>query len=203
MNDRQENKLNMFETVHETMTTNQSIWQGVPAIVAAVTALGAVIATIQTLAQTQKQPTKGATKSKANLRTAMADAAEIVTGALKALASATGNAELAGQAHFTRTDFTSSRDSDAANDADIVRTLGTANLAALADYGIVQADLTALATATSAFRNSITRPRQVVTVTSGATAQLDPTFDRGDVILNDQLDGLMLRFRLTNPALFL
>ena len=203
MNDRQENKLTMYETVQETMAANVTITAAVPAIAPAVAALGAEITTIQTLSQTQKQPTKGATKSKSQLRGAMADAAVPVASALKALASATGNAELAAQANFTRTDFVFSRDTVAPDNAVIVKNLAIANLAALANYGAVQSDIDALAAAITAYNASITRPRQVVTLTKAATKQLEEAFARADVILNDQLDNLIEKFRLTQPAFYL
>jgi len=202
MNDRQENKLSMYLAVREVMTDNQALTAGVPAIGAATTALGAEITIIQSLAQTQKQPTQGATQSKRQLRGAMADSAVPVAGAVKALASATNNPELAAEADFTRIDFTSGRDTESASRADIVLALGTANLAALAGYGIVQATLNGLTDAIQAYRNSITRPREVITVTSAATAQLDPAFARADAILKERLDGLMEQFRLTQPAFY-
>jgi len=202
MDDRQENTLSMYQVVGPLLDANATVWSGVPAFVSARTAFGTEVTTIQAQAQAQQQPSTGVTADKQQLRSAMADAAMVVVGPLSAFAAVTGNGDLAAQTAFTRSDFSYGRDNDAATNGDVVHTHATANAAALVNYGVTAAMLTALRSAIDAYRASISLPRQVITTTSAATTQLAAAYVRADAVLTGQLDKLMELFRLTNPTFY-
>jgi len=202
MDDRQENTLSMYQVVGQTLDANATVWSGVVAIVTARTAFGTEVTTIQSLAQSQQQSSAGVTADKQQLRGAMADAAMPVVGALKALAAVTGNDDLAAQVAFSRSNFIYGRDNQAATNGDIVHTQGTANATALANYGITAAMLTTLRDAIDAFRDAISRPREVISATAAFTAQLDAAFARASAVLTGQLDNLIELFRVSNPTFY-
>ena len=202
MDDRQENKLSMYQVVLETLENNETVWAGLPAFVSAEALFRTEVNNILALAQTQQQPSTGVTADKQQLRAAMADVAMPVVGALKALASVTGNDDLAAQIAFTRSAFVYGRDTQSATNGDIVHSRGTTNLAALADYGIVQAQLDALRAAIDAYRDSISRPREVITTTAAATAGMDAAFGRAESVLSGRLDNLVELFRLSNSTFY-
>jgi len=202
MDDRQENTLSMFQVVSQTMQTNQAVWSGVADVVSAVAAFNTEVVGIEGLAAQQQQSSTGVTRDKKDLRAAMADAAMIVVGALKALAARTGNDDLAAQIDFTRSSFIYGRDTQAATNGDVVHTHGTANAAALANSGITAATLTALRGAIDAYRDIISRPREVIVTTSAVTEQLDAAFARILAILTDQLDNLIELFRVSNRPFY-
>ena len=202
MDDRQENTLSMYQVVGPVLDDNATVWSGVPAFVAARAAFLAEVTNIQTLTQTQQQPSTGVTEDKQDLRAAMADAAMVVVGPLSAYAAVTGNGDLAAQAAFSRTDFVYGRDNQAATNGDLVHSLATANATALTNYGVTAGMLTALRAAIDAYRAIIQRPRQVITTTSAATTQLDAAFTRATAVLTSQIDKLMELFRLSHPTFY-
>jgi len=201
--DRQEDKLSMYLVVSAHLTENQTVWQAVPAFVNAENAFRAEVDGIQSLAQAQDQPSAGVTADKQRLRGEMAEAAMPVVGALKTLAAVTSDGDLAAQAGLTRSDFVYGRDTQAADRADIVHDLAAARAADLADYGIAQAQIDSLRTVIDAYRDVLTRPREVIAATAAATAQLDEAFARADAVLTGQLDNLVELFRQSQAAFYL
>ena len=202
MDDRQENTLSMYQVVGPVLDTHAGVWSGVPALVAARAAFLAEVTNIQNLTQSQQQPSTGVTTDKQHAREAMADAAMVVVGPLCAFAAVTGNADLAAQSAFTRSDFVYGRDNQAATNGDLVHALATAHATPLTDYGVTAGMLTALRAAIDAYRAIIQRPRQVITTTSAATAQLDGAFTRATQVLTERIDKLMELFRLSHPTFY-
>lgn len=203
MDDRQEDKLSMYQVVATFLADNQPTWTTIPVFGAARTALLTEITTIQSLGQAQQHPSTGVTLDKRELRSAMADAAMPVVGAAKALAAVTGNHDLAAQVRYTRSDFAYGRDLIAADKADIVHAVATQHAAALVSYGIAQAQLDGLRSAIDDFREISARPRTVIATRTADSAQLESAFTRADQILSQQLDNLIELFRVSQPAFYL
>ena len=202
MDDRQENKLSMYLAVRLVVTGRAALWSGVPAFVAAEAAFGAEVTNIQSLGVDQISPSSGATADKEARRRVMGDKAMYVIGPTKTLASVTGNGELAAGVNFTMSDFLYGRDTLASENANAVHARVAANQAALADYGLVAADTTALRTAIDAYVAIIARPRELVTNSAVATEQLGLAFPRADMILEDRLDNLMELYRLSQATFY-
>jgi hypothetical protein len=79
---------------------------------------------------------------------------------------------------------------------------GTANRAALADYGVTQAKLDALEQARDDFQAAKSNPRSKISENAGYTATLPQMIRDVKSILRTRLDKLMTRFRLSNPMFF-
>lgn len=202
MNDSQEDKLSMYQAVLAVLENHQTVWAAVPAFVTAESAFRIGVNNLQSIAQ-QQQTSTGATADKQRLRVAMADAAMPIVGALKALAAVTSNGELAAECDLTRSDFLYGRDTDSAAQADRVYVLASEHAAALVDYGISSPHQTAIYDATQAYRDALTRPREVIAATSAATEQLAAAFDAADQRLNGQLDNLVEIFRTSHSTFYL
>jgi hypothetical protein len=75
----------------------------------------------------------------------------------------------------------------------------SANVDALADYGVGASKLTKLKSKTDAFETLLARPRQNITASSAATKALPQRFDEADQLLAKRLDRLMAQFKATAP----
>jgi len=62
--------------------------------------------------------------------------------------------------------------------------------------------LTTLRDAIDAFRDAISRPREVISATAAFTAQLDAAFARAAAVLTGQLDNLVELFRVSNRPFY-
>jgi hypothetical protein len=122
---------------------------------------------------------------------------------LTALASATGNAQLLAQADFSPSSLAKGREGEVVNRCQSILALAQANSAELAaKYHVAASDRTALSNAITAFTGAQTMPRQGLATSAAATAELVTLFTELDEVLTEQLDPLMAKFRLTQPAFF-
>jgi hypothetical protein len=202
MNDTQEDKRSMYLAVLEVLEANQTIWSIIPAFATAESNFRVSVGDIQGLVQ-QQLPSTGVTADKQRLRAEMADAAMPIVGALKALAAVTQNGDLAAQVDLTRSDFVYGRDTIAADNGDAIYALASTHSTDLANYGIDSSHQTAIYDATQAYREALTRPREVIAASAAATEQLDAAFDTADDLLKNQLDNLAEIFRTSQPAFYL
>ncbi len=72
-------------------------------------------------------------------------------------------------------------------------------LAALADYGVTQADLDELSGLIAAFDALAPKPQAARASAKSAGQALDAAFDRADGLLNNGFDKLMLQFEDRHP----
>lgn len=200
----QNNKLKMAQATlgcvqHE---TNAPLWAGIVGIEESVELLEETIATI--LARSQKQSARtGFTAQKQAAFTNLINAGFTVCSGLKALASATGNAQLLAQADFSYSALSTGREGAVVNRCQSVHALGQTHAAALAaKYHVVAADRTALNNALGAFAEVQTKPRQGQAASASATSDLVTLFEELDKVLNARLDPLLAKFRFTQPTFF-
>jgi hypothetical protein len=197
-----ENKLSMYVSVNSNLDQFQNVWQGVPAFVTAVAALRTRIDAINSLEQSRNGGSKGATTMKQAARQAMAIAALEVAGAVRAFAAATGDAELEARVSFTSSDILHGRDTEAKTICQGIHDDANANVAALANYGVVANDLTALQAKINAYNVVLGKPRAAINNDSSAVEQLEAEFDATDRLLEGQVDGMAETFRSSQSAFY-
>jgi hypothetical protein len=204
MKTHQHNKLKMAQTTLGCVQLgpNAQFWAGILGFEEIVESLEGKIGAI--LARSIKQKARtGFTAQKKAAFQAMVDTGFTVCSGLKALASATGNAQLLAQSDFSRSDLARGRAADVVNRCQTILTLGEEHKVALAaKYHVVAADQTALSGAIATFTSVQTKPRQGLAASASATTDLVTLFEELDVILNEQLDPLMTTFRFTQPTFF-
>lgn len=194
MDDRQENRLGSYRTTGEVLTENAVTFAGVPAFVTQHQMLLDSISLIDALAASQGTNTTGVTAAKKEMMRQMKVWAMRVAGALTSYASVQGNDDLKAKAKLNDSMFTEARD-DARDDvAQVVHDAANANVAALADYGVTAATLTALQTRIDAYRLVIPSPSVARSNRRGYTELLDTELRRSDTICKERLDGLMEQF---------
>ncbi len=192
----------MFSAVSAYMGNNTTTWNSVKAIGDTVTDLDDGITDINNSAGKQQTPVSGAANAKAQVRHDYEEQILVIASQLSALAEVNGDANLAAQVELTLSALDKLSDDELEETGTRVAGLATTNLAALADYGILQADVTALTTLTTQFHGIKTAPRTAVVDRSSQTTTLPDKIAGVTSILRNRLDKLMTRFKKSNPEFY-
>lgn len=201
MNTIQSNKLRAYQTVELILDTHKPTWESLPAFVIAVGDFTAVIPEILSLAQTQASR-EGASNEKAYALESLGNTAFEIGAAVHAFAVTTQDFALEGRVDFSRSNIVNGRESSVLSRVRDVHAAATANLAALADYGVTQTKLTAFKKKIDAFEATLGKPRQQIATSSAATTTLTQQFTEADTILSKRLDKLVLQFKDAAPDFF-
>ena len=192
----------MLLAVIGNLQSNQNVWQSNKAFSTSVAAIGSCLAMIKSLVQITSLGTKGVTLTKTTARDTMEEATLVVAGVLGSFASKTGNTELFAKVDLVPSDISRLRDSEVDSFCQGIHDLAEDNLAALADYELVDSDLASLQVKIDAYNVLIGKPRQVRTANSAALKQLKAQLDQVRTILEEQVDGMMLKFKASQPDFF-
>ena len=196
------NRVGMLNTVSSYMNQNKTIWIGVKAIGDAISEFDDGNNDIAGKILKQQTPTSGAADNKQNVRHDLEESALTIANQLSALAEVNNDANLAAQTEFTLPTLDKLADDQMEATAKSIATLATANLAALADYGITQADIDALTQLTAMFHTVKTAPRTAVATRASETATLPDLITNQTSLLRNRLDKLLFRFKKTNPEFY-
>lgn len=200
MNANQSNKFNSYLAV-KAVLEGTDVWESLPAFAAGAEELDEIIVAIQGNAQTQTSQ-NGAAAEKAQAFQVLVDAAYEVAAATRACAVASNNKELAKRVDFSRSDVGKGRDTSVVARCQDIWTAATENVGSLGNYGVTSAKLNALKKKIEDFQSVQAKPRQGKATSSSATKELSKLFRRADELLNDQLDGLAVQFKGTQPAFY-
>jgi hypothetical protein len=200
MNNAQENKLAMYQTVLTVCDGDTAAWSGIAAFGTNLVAFRSLTETISALATAQTAGREGVTKAKVLATEGLLDQTMVVAGALGAYAVVAGKAELEGKVNFSRTELAKLRDDLIDDRAEEVLNLATSNLAELGAYGVVQAMLDALDARIEAYRTLVQAPRAARVSVKSLTEAIGDTFVQADRVLKGVLDRLALQFKEGAPA---
>lgn len=192
----------MFSTVSSYMDKNNSIVSGVPAIIVTVAEVNTNLAAITEKGRKQLAPTGGAAEEKDTVRLDFEEKILEIADQLAALAEKTKNANLAAQAEFSLSSLDKLSDDELEETGTSVSGLGTANLAALADYGITAADMTALDALKTKFHGVKTAPRTAIAGRKGETDTIPGLITATTSILRNRLDKQLTKFKKSQPAFY-
>ena len=166
------NTTGMGATVAAYMNENNPVWNGTKAVVDTMAQLNGALGNVNQTAQDQQAPIVGEEDKKALARHDLEDEILRIAGALGSLAAKNNYLVLAAQTELTLAHL-DKLDADTLEEtATRISGLGAMNLAALADYNIAQADLTAFNQMISDFHNAKTGPRTAIAKRSAKTRAL-------------------------------
>ena len=202
MNQDQINITGMHSTVAGYFDQNTAIWSGNKAVSDAVAQLKANNDVIAQKRDVQETATDGqselARQAKHDLEAKILEIAD----QLYALAAKTNDVALEAQSHFTLSLLDGLDPDKLEQTGKDVGALATAKLAALADYGITAADVTALGTLTTNFGKVKNVFRTAVSKRAGQTTTLPQAIAANQSLLRKQLDKLMTKFKAGNPDFY-
>ena len=151
MNAQQEARVNMFYATAQVLEDNNGIWSGTPAMVTLKTEFDANVGSIEAALAIQVKDITGYAKAKAASLEKLVSKTLQVAGAAMAYAEATKNPGLSEEMNISASELRNYRDAVVAQRCQGVHSAATTNLAALAGYGVVAADLTELQADIDAF----------------------------------------------------
>lgn len=125
-----------------------------------------------------------------------------IAGQLCSLAAKNGDSNLAAQTELTLAQLDKMSADVLEATGNRISGLATTNLAALADYGITQADVAGLDALTQQFDAVKTAPRKAIATRAGQTKTLPPAVQSVTSLLRNHLDKQMLMFKKSNPEFY-
>ena len=181
---------------------NQAIWGGVKAVADVVAQLQANNAIIAAKRDEQETATDGQAEAARQACHLLEEEIVEIADQIFALASKNGDKVLEAQSHFTLSlldDMDPEKLDESAKD---VSALATANLAALADYGVTAADVKVLDDLRVAFVPLKTAVPTAKAKKAGQTKTLPQAIRDNQTLLRKQLDRLMTKFKKKNPEFY-
>ena len=192
----------MHSTVVDFMVRNIILWQGVKAISDTVAALKANNGVIAQKANQQETATDGAAAVKMQARRDLEDKILEIADQLFSVADKRKDLTLCAQVQLSLSALDGLDDEALEAKGKNVSALTTANLAALADHNVTQADVTALDGLVTKWGTMKTAPRTAIAIRSGQTKTLPQAISDNTSLLRNQLDKQMTKFKRTNPEFY-
>ena len=198
------NKFASAQAVNVVLTKKayQPLWQSTPGFVKLQGSLATELAFITKNAPATLRRKTGSAEDKDAARLALCKAGLIIAGAVSAYAHQTGNHELLVRVDTTLTLLLGGRGQDSFSKCEDILSAATANLAALADYSVTQADLDNLQSLLDDYEELLPLPQVAIGSAKSVGQAIDAALDRLDGILNNGLDNLMLKYEDTHPDFF-
>ena len=202
MDSRQEAKLNMYRTVQLFCNNNNAITATNPAFTTAFAAFTAKISNIISTATSESQVITGIATDKTVLKKNLCQSATDIAALIFAYASSINNNTLKQEVNYAYSDFFRLKDDLLAPTAKNIHNAATANLPALAPFGVTAAMLSALQTTINAYSTSVPTPRNAKAIKATYTANIKQLIKETDSILKNQLDKLAVSFKTTQPDFY-
>lgn len=192
----------MLLTVEQVCDENESVWSGVAACAAAVTALKGITTAIADARQIQENSHTGVTQDKQVKRENMAAMAVIVKGAIQALATDTQNNELYKSVNYSLSSIMQQPNTVSRDRALLIYNKAASVSPQLTDYGIDSAMLDNFHARIADFSGIMSMPRIAISTVKASTTEIGRLFADADLILRRKLDKLMIQFKMSNPAFY-
>ena len=202
MNDLQENKLKMYFAVQQVLHNHTKVFKNLKAFVNVFTQFGNTLKEIQNTRLIEEGKLTGISQDKAQAKKEATNKAMEIAATVFAYASSTTNNTLKDKINYSATDLRRSRDTILLDQLHVIHDTAKDELANLGDYGLEVNDLTKLLALISAFEQLMYEPRVALTDRVQATAQLVVLFLRGDKLLKEQLDKLMVLYKTTEATFY-
>ena len=196
------NRTDMQNTVAAYMAANNSIWNILPAMNVTVGELSDNNAAIADKIGKQSAPITGAADEKTQVRTGFEEKILEIADQLSALAALNNDPNLAAQVELTLSGLDKLDVDILEETGKRISTLANAHIAALADYGITAADVTALDNLTTQFHGVKNAPRTAIAGRKGETVTLPGLGSKNTSLLRNRLDKQMTKFKKSHPEFY-
>lgn len=198
MDQRQINRLEMYQAVNTYLDANTAAWNGVPILVTLKNELDTYLVNIQTQQKGQEAARVYLGVNKTTQKRFVAEKADILNDALETYAAINNLAELEQKAAKTFTDLYSTRNQDFITILSETITLLEQQLENLTDYGVTADQITDLKNSMDQFLALNGQPRQYRIAEKQATLQMEDLFEQTTTLLNNKIDKVMKRFKNAN-----
>ena len=199
MNATQESKLNMYRATQKHCTDNAAIVATLPAFQTTLNAFNVKVSAIIAATQQEDLVTKGITVDKSEAKKSLCRLTTDIAAPIFAYASASANNKLKQEVNFSYSDLLRTKDDVMAPRCQNIKDLATANLAALASYGLTAAGLTALQTEIDTYQAKVPTPRNSAAQKKTIRENLKKLIKEADTVLKEQMDKTVVGFKAAHP----
>ena len=196
------NKLLMYWAVLEVLDKFNALWATATAFAAAYNNFKAAVTQIQNTAKLSGMKTENITAGKNAAVKSFTVKLFKVTSLMLAYANATKNADLKNKVDYAESELDDMRPDELLNVTEDVVEEFDARKAALTDYNLDETDMEPIRAFLATFKKTTTATRTTITTRKAANERLRPQFADASVILKEQLENLMEKFRETNPDFY-
>jgi Carboxypeptidase regulatory-like domain len=200
MTARQEQKLNMYDSVDNYNNQNEKYVEGVPALKRGFASLKLVKAAINSTEQQYRIATKGNKDGKDESKATICEFAHMVSGALLAWAAEKKDTVLVGKVKISLSELQQMRDEKLTSVCEWYLGLAKDHAAQLGDYGLNKEVLGALETAIVSYKSAVPSIRNGQALRKACRLKFTQLFKEADDILEFTIDPLLLPFKKTNRA---
>jgi hypothetical protein len=201
MNDVQENRFNMIDSVLLFMDNSSAEYAGNAAIPPILSALQVHRDNIQAFATVRAGTTVGATTDKGLAKRLLAYRTSEICGPAVAYAVSVGDNTMKARVDFSFSDLYQTRDENLPpRILGIIQALTA--LAAIPASGITAGDVTEVTDLLAAYEAASDQPRAITVVKKSAGISLKTELSAALKLLSEQLDNQMLRYRTSNPGFY-
>jgi len=203
MNKNQINKKEMYDAVSSYLDSKSAIWASIPKVGEFKNEFSAVLAQIDAVQYEQQQAQVFLGKTKKQIKSVVAEKADILNDSLEAFALVTGNEKLRVKMDATYSDLYKLRNADFSPAVKAIIEAAEANFEVLStEYGVTREQVDGLKTDLDEFLAINGEPRAYRVASIEATKSLEMLFNEATEILDNKLDKVMSLFKRRDPAFY-
>lgn len=203
MDKRKINKKEMFDIVVTYLNGKSAVWSPIPKVGEFLNEFKAVVAQINTVQYAQQQAQVFLGKTKKQIKSVVAEKADILNDIVEAFALVTGNDKLRLQMSANFSDLNRLRNADFIPAVKAIIEAVEENIEVLTtEYGATREQVEDLKTDLDEFLAINGQPRAYKVASVEATKSLELLFDEADAILTNKLDNVMSLYKRRDPGFY-
>ena len=196
---RFENKLRMFNTVWQVIKKFKTLWENNNGFNDVVSDYEKGINAINETRKITDGDATGITTDKIEMQDQLMDSIMEISGPFGTVAIRTGNNELKKQVYFTDSYLDDLTEAELANTGIMLAEMAAGYTDQLSNFGIGNDDIAQLKDIAEKYKNKIAEPRAKISERVAANEKLAQLFSQYSLLLKDQLDGMVDKYRRSNP----
>ena len=202
MNLHEGNKIKMYGTTKTELDLHPTEVSSLPALANASIKLGDGISKIWVMDKKFADKSTKQWEAKNNIRNAVIAKTAKIAGNIFVYAHDTQNDDLKAKVQVSEGSLRNMRDADLQTRVQQILDLATGNIAKLADYGVLPADVTELEQLIALFKTAVNNMGSGKADRSSARTALTDYFDEVDVLMANVIDKLMDNFKSSSPQFY-
>lgn len=202
MNKKVHEKLVMYKTVQEVLSSNAPAWEGIPAMVSTIATFNEKLILLQELSLTVLTSTSGVRLLKDQNKKETIDLALKVAGGLRAYAAMNQQIELFAQLKFSETNLRRSRRTVLMTYLDVILSNGFEHLSAISAFGISELDLQELQSKRNALNTQLFSTRTAIIGRKAVGHEIEQLVAQIDFLLKNGIDPLMVVLKMDHASIY-
>lgn len=193
----------MYDAVLSYLDSKSALWASIPKVGEFKNEFTAVVAQINTVQYAQQQAQVFLGKSKTQIKSIVAEKADILNDSLEAFALVTGNEKLRIKMSATYSELNRLRNAEFSPAVQAIIEAAETHIEVLTtEYGVTNEQVEGLKTDLDEFLAINGEPRAYKIASVEATKSLEQLFAEASAILDNKLDKVMSLFKRRDPAFY-